>query len=1376
MARKALQIGVLVAAVIAGSVGHVAERAVYSDRPNPIVFEPRDAQYVRFVIHATNNGMQGCLDELEVYGPDAPLNLALTGKPSASSCISGYAYHTIDHLNDGEYGNSWSWIAAGTGDEWAQIRLPQPARVARVVFSRDRSGQFADRIPVDFEVLLSLDGEKWESVRHVKTTAATVVLGSLEPTVPPPPPAPTAGADGRVNVPQATESVEVPRKDALGYPNLALGASAKPAASSVYADGGFPLHQIAHLNDGLAGNSHSWISKGEPSWAEVDLGDTYWVYRVALGNDAAGQYSDRAASSFRLLAATSYSADSAARTWTEVHSQTGGPPLLRRAEFVFKPVRARWIRIAVTATAGSEARLDEVEVYGQKAEIPLSRVASLLTTPRPATVQTDLLRYAFLGEEHAWLKTYGRADLDPSLVPYDGRVTEYPRHVADDHLPLSPLLSAPRLDGRLDDACWAGASQGYARVAAIDDFERGPLVTYAVRAGILGDDLYLAVQTNRLLSSHVAVISTIGEAQSGLLALTPEGLVLRKYSRDDQGQPRLDATVPVEGAFDPSLRTFEVRLPLAAFPECRDRGLRIGLGLGGLHTAVAGRPVTFSFASLAVAEDGPCVGGRFRVRFSLPAGAEPVTISGDADLSLRPGETKTVTLPAEAGPIGPQLGLAFNTGDAFAYSLHLFRYDPVERTLALAEALADRFAAKGLAVDKERGELRQLRQRQAQLLSRPPDLVAEREAFFQARLAKRDLFLREPDLAALDRILFVKRYPYLPSHIYTDYTDAPFRPGGGIYVLHLPTRNGRLAPEAAKLTELFRTETAIPRDPVATYALDRVYFSLRPAADGFYHLMSMKPDGSGLKQLTDGPYHDLYPCPLPGGDLAMISTRCAARVFCFRWTSSVLFRLKPDGTGLRRLSFASVSEWAPSVMRDGRIIWTRWEYIDKGADFSQTLWSINPDGTNPQAVFGNTVIQPNGYACGRQVPGTDEVSCTLVSHFGDINGPIALVDLDQGRFNQKAIRSLTPEVPWPGMWPATECFRDPFPIARDYILCSHAPRDRFGLYILDRFGNREVLYMDGVYGCMAPTPFRPTPTPPVLQDNIRPDEHSGTFTMLDVYRGLETAVPRGTVKWLRVVEEVSHDLSAHPNFDHADYMKWYASPVDLVTSPFGWPTYAAKAPLGLVPVEADGSACFTAPAGKVLYFEALDADFNELQRMRSVVQLQPGETRTCVGCHESRSTAPPVKFARALTKGPQQIAPPEFGNGSFSYSDVVQPVLDRRCASCHDGAQAGPDLRGVVDADRVPASYRSLVAGGWLNVIDCGFKSGCEKREPLTFGTLRSRLWDVLKAGHHGVDLTADEKLRLKTWTDLNCPLWPDYIERTQRPIPGGQRSVSALP
>ncbi|MCY3021071.1 MAG: discoidin domain-containing protein, partial [Planctomycetota bacterium] len=1103
-------------------------------KPNAVEFPPADARFIRFAIHAGSSS-EPCIDELEVFGPDGARNLALAkhgAEASASSCLPGYTEHAIAHLNDGCYGNDCSWVAATTGEEWAQIKLPAAAKVAKVVFSRDREGRFTDRVPANFDVQLSLDGTQWTTVAKVAAKAASTAgqgggaaaasSGTRRPagfsaSVPPPPPPPapqSAGTGGTPVVPRtagtgARPVVPVPRQDEFGFSNLALNPKAKAAASSLLP--GHAIHQVEHLNDGLAGNSHSWISDSDPSWAEVDLGDAYWVYRVALGSDSSGQYADRAATTFSILTATEYNKDSAAPTWKAAHTQTDGAAVRTRQEFTFKPVQARWVRIAIGATNTGNARIDELEVFGQREPLPPDKIGRLPVADTAASRPQieEVLRYALLGEEHAWLKTYGRADMSSRLVPYNGRVKEYPRHVGDDLLPLPPLTGAPTLDGSLDDPCWAEASRGVARVADPYDFARGPLVECAVQAGWKDGDLFLGIRINRLLSSHVAVVSAADGKGCGVVTWTDKGLVFNTCD----GTRR---TMPLDGACDKTLTCFEVRLPLEWFPDCRKQGLRVGLGMGGRHTANAGRAVNFVFSRLAIAEQLPCVGGVFRVRLAAAPGGEPVRVQGEAPgladgLTLAPGESKIVALPAR-GPIGPEHTLTVEA-DRVSYALQLFRYDPVERTLSQMGEMLDRFAAKGLDVAQERGKLEKLRQRHAALLAaEKPDPAAEREAFFEARQAHRTLFFRDPDLEPMARLLFVKRYPFEPSHNYSDLLDANLRAGGGVYVLDIPRRDGRFEPGEAKTTALFAAGRGIARDPMAGSDASKVYFGYRPGADAYYHVWSVNADGSGAKPITDGPFNDYYPCPLPDGGLAFMSTRCHARFLCWRPQAAVLFRMDADGQNMRPLSYANLTEWAPSVMSDGRIIWTRSEYQDKGADFGHTLWSIRPDGTKPELVFGNTIIQPNGYANGHEVPGTTEFCCTLISHFGDLNGPIALVDPAQGRFNPKAIASLTPEVPWPGMWPNDECFRDPVPLARDYFLCSHAPRDRFALYVIDRFGNREILHLDPRFGSMCPTVFRPAAPPPVLTNTMVAEYSAapahgnnavapGQFFMADVYNG-----------------------------------------------------------------------------------------------------------------------------------------------------------------------------------------------------------------------------------------------------------------------------------
>lgn len=756
--------------------------------------------------------------------------------------------------------------------------------------------------------------------------------------------------------------------------------------------------------------------------------------------------------------------------------------------------------------------------------------------------------------------------------------------------------------------------------------------------------------------------------------------------------------------------------------------------------------------------------GRFRDR--TPGGIE-VRLSIDGVTWKSVARTSDSTQLPE-GPLREEdfLRYAFATEEASFRKID--STEPVRRTLHQMEAMIDRFAARGIEVGREREELARLRQREQGVSA-----VTRAALAFDVRLAKRRLFLREPELAALDRVLFVKRHPYHPSHNYSDIFDPEGAPGGSICVLNVPRGGDRLEPGKASVSTLFESKNGVARDPAVSFDARTIWFGYRTSKKDYFHLWRMNADGSDARQMTEGPFYDYFPCPLPDGGVAFMTTRCKARFLCWRPQAFVLFRMNPDGGDIRPLSYANLSEWTPSIMRDGRLLWMRSEYLDKGANFGHTLWAIHPDGSHPELIFGNDT--DNCYAGGREVPGTSEILCTLVSHGGDLNGPIALVDPRQGRFNPKAITSLTPDVPpqYDMNWLRRHCFRDPFPISRDYFLCSHAPVDKFGLYLLDRWGNRELLYLDPDIGSMAPTLLHPTPVPPALSDTLAAENtptNQAQLVMADVYRGLEPRVKRGQVKYIRVCQEVRANLRQLANGeyqqDHEPFQDWYATPVHKVNGPKGWPSYVAKADLGLVPVEADGSANFFVPAGKVIYFEALDENFTEVQRMRSVLQLHAGERRSCIGCHEDRmmAPAPANSIPLALQRAPSQLQPPPWGAGPFAYEKVVQPVWDAKCVRCHNGKDKDRiNLTASLDVHSVPASYRTIIERGWVHYFDWGYAQRHRKAEPLTFGTVKSRLWSVIEAGHYEATLTRNEMQAVKTWIDLNCPLWPDYIFRPER-------------
>ncbi|TVS11694.1 MAG: hypothetical protein EA424_23530, partial [Planctomycetaceae bacterium] len=711
--------------------------------------------------------------------------------------------------------------------------------------------------------------------------------------------------------------------------------------------------------------------------------------------------------------------------------------------------------------------------------------------------------------------------------------------------------------------------------------------------------------------------------------------------------------------------------------------------------------------------------------------------------------------------------------------------------------------------------------RQATELRRQALEDADCQALYvSARLAKRTLFFRDPDLAPLERILFAKRHPFLESHNYSEHLDGIMEPGGGVYVLSIPRDSqGRFRPDRAVVQQLFDGSDGIVREPTADYDAQNIYFAYRPDQplvegwDSYWHLHTMRADGSERKRLTDGPYHDFDAVCLPDGGLAFHTTRCQVRFLCWRPQAYVLYRMEADGSQIQRLSYANLSEWKPSVMQDGRILWTRSEYLDKGADFGHTLWAIRPDGTHPELIFGNNT--PNCYSQAHEVPGTNEIVCTLMSH-GDHQGPIALIDRSKGPFDTAAITNITPDTrPHYQMSRSHhDSFRDPYPISSDHFLVAHNPDNQHNwcLYVIDRYGNRELLYADPQISSKRPSPLRPRPRPPVAattRDDQLARQNLGQFTIQDVYIGLGSSVARGQARYLHVAEEIPPTLErlacGQYRADHPPFTDFYAAPVHLVRGPAatfktrtpnallgplrtnhnwsdhvqqvspglyqvreaqGWPSYVAKASLGTVPIEEDGSVNFLAPAGKVLYFQLLDQHWNELQRMRSVVQLQAGERRSCVGCHEDRHASPTLEVGSALFQPPRSLQAPSWGSAAFDYQQVVQPVLDANCVSCHDGSQPGrSDLRGTLGNDRVPKSYRTLIEGGWVHYFDFTYGMRHFKAEPLSFGTLQSRLWTVLADEHHQeVSLDQAELRAIKTWIHLNCPLWPDYEYRLDRP------------
>ena len=1182
-----------------------------ADGENRLEFEPVTAKFFRLDLSWDQRSGSPALDEVLLFGPDDPeKNLAADKhgtKVRTSSCISGYAIHRNEHINDGLYGNDHAWVAGPMDDKPVVVlELPEAMKLHAVVFSRDRFGDFNDRVPADVVCSISENGENFVPVNIVSATS-------------------------------------------------------KPAR----------------------------IVKPRPkgAWAGVAV--------------------------------------------------PGPPP--------------------PPSLGTKENRLDPV-------------------------AYDAVWKATLVDEEYAWLKAFGRADIDPGLMHTPYPIKRHPLRLPEDVTTLVRINEVPQLDGLLNELLWLQVSNATVRVAKPGTFEEGALVEYVTRTFLSGDQLYIAISTNRLLSSHLAVIQTADGG--GVVAVTPDGqLVWRIYEGNN-----VVTETPLEGAsgFDLAGQHFEFAVPLSLLPGT-ESGVAIRTGIGGRYTPNDGHRVVFQPSALAIVSD-KCVPSLWNLRL-VNHSDHPLTVEEilPQPLRLYAREKAVIGNTTKQGELGPEQSLTFFVREeSVRGSLNIFYYDPVSRTLDLFKEMVDHAEDSGMFHRQIKDARKHLEGLRSVAVAIQHGTSAERELFYQARKAKREFFLSLPGMEEIETILCEKRFPLHPSHNYSDYYDSEWRAGSGIYTLNIPKEQGRFVPEKAVLTELFKT-TGMCRHPMADFNVSKIYFTNRSSQSEYWHIMEMNPDGSELRKLTDGPFHDLWPCPLPDGDLAFITTRCRQRYLCWEPQASVLYRMDKNGENLKRLSFANLTEFAPSVSRDGRILWTRSEYLDKGADYGHTLWYIRPDGAVPELTFGNTVVLPQGYANGREIPGTNEVLCTMISHFGDLNGPIAILDIDQGRMNPDAMTSITPEVPWPGFWARTETFREPFPISTDLFLVSHSPRDRFGLFVIDRFGNRELLYIDDTLGSMCPTPLRPRPTPPLLSSTIDPtlvDQDLGVFTLEDVYIGIEHAVPRGAAKYLRVCREMPHFLEKRADGtyrpSYTPFMEFYASPVDLISGPYGWTSYVAKGDLGTVEIEKDGSASFLAPSGQVLFFELLDENYTEIQRMRSVVQLQPGEVRSCVGCHEDRAMTPTGKRRTVATqRAPKPLTPPPWGAGAFDYQKTVQPVFDKNCISCHNAETPNKaDLTGTLDKDFIPSSFSSMIRGGYVHHFQWQWQAGIPtKAEPYTFGTVKSKIWSILDdENHKDVKLSLDEERAIKCWIDLSCPLWSDYKQRSLRNDPNAHDGTVQAP
>ena len=700
-------------------------------------------------------------------------------------------------------------------------------------------------------------------------------------------------------------------------------------------------------------------------------------------------------------------------------------------------------------------------------------------------------------------------------------------------------------------------------------------------------------------------------------------------------------------------------------------------------------------------------------------------------------------------------------------------------------------------------------------------------------------------LMDFDEIVFVRRYTYNSNHYYTEYINSKWKPGGNLCVLSL--RDGAVRELAPQL------KGGVFERFDLSFDAKKVVFAWKCAAQEGYRIYEVNIDGTGLRQLTFPPqdekeiqrsyrvfnhYHhgtdDMHPCYLPDGGIVFISTRCQYGILCDApddFTTTVLYRMDADGKNMQKISNSSVSEASPAILPDGRIMYTRWEYVDKGAVSVKCLWAVKPDGSASQEIYANDISLPPTFIYGRAIPQAVNKYVVMGTPHCPQNGVGTVIRLDMNKpiRTREPMTYLTPYVDIraePG-FSFRECttgpdqqvefgdwkhdssgrgplFKDPYPLSEQYFLVAHKPAGPqwhdakgYGLYLLDERGNVQLIHRDPEMSCWLPYPLKARPLPDVPRmtvDNKLAARNQAKCIVTDIYHGLEGVEP-GSIKYIRILEQIPRPWASRRRWEGDEYDQQHV----VVTKDTH---LGLKVQHGVVPVEKDGSAHFIVPAKANIFFQVLDKDYMALQTERTFVNYMPGETRSCIGCHETPEDAAPAANAKSVVLAVQRapsLPGPQPGEKSgqrpLDYYTDVQPVLDKHCVECHSGDEPEGDMNLSGELTRqFNVSYEKLIPErrggqgrkrGLYDLVGPTIgenhpKTGNVHYLPArSLGSYNSVLVSLLTKGrilpqdaelvdrakelgevHKELKLTLEERIRITNWVDTNGQYYGSYWGR----------------
>ncbi len=622
------------------------------------------------------------------------------------------------------------------------------------------------------------------------------------------------------------------------------------------------------------------------------------------------------------------------------------------------------------------------------------------------------------------------------------------------------------------------------------------------------------------------------------------------------------------------------------------------------------------------------------------------------------------------------------------------------------------------------------------------------------------------------QILYIERDQYQRDHHNTEtlfhwgeINAEKFAGGSAMRIYDVDTRQTRT------LVEL---PDGVVRDPELSFDGTKIIFSMRENAKGWYNIYEINVDGTALRQLTNiVGASDIDPLYLPDGGIVFSSTRDPKYCMCNRHIMANLFRMNSEGGEITQIGVSTLFEGHSTLLPDGRIMYDRWEYVDRNFGDAQSLWTVNPDGTKHAVYYGNNTPVPGGVIDARAIPGSDKVACIFSSCHDLPWGALAIIDRKLGVDGEEPVVRIWPEsscelLKKKGNWDAfrniTKQYEDPFPLNEDEFLVARTidtlrttakPADGnskpTALYYLNSAGVEEQI-LAGEKSLFDPMIIEPRQVPNAIPSMLDPTRKTGTFYVQNVYEGTHMkGVERGAAKYLRVVETPAKRTWTK--------QKWGGQGAQAPG--INWTNFEVKRVLGVVPIEEDGSANFEAPAGIFVYFQLLDKDMKMIHSMRSGVSLMSGEVNGCIGCHEDRINIPPSTQTIALKK--RELKTPEWMTSenpkTFSFMERVQPIFDKSCVKCHDFDVKRRDKL-VLARDKNPffnAAYVNLYVKKYVSLIGGG---PAAIQQAYAWGSHKSRLTEVIEnrhPSHRKVKLSDEDTRTLYEWMDINGVYYPSY-------------------